>query len=1003
MARHRDSHERAFFLYDHQKHGEEADPKDAILYFYPPAVDIEEQIALVGGIIGTVDFCMDVLGYTPSVVSLTTCRFALLKTGPFILGLSSELQAPEQYVTQHLQFLWNTFCLYQGSLLAVRQRTGIDGFTLELNRIWNSYFSLCQSFSDQLSQAFGVIPYRDLSLAQSHVFLEASHILQRAENCTGVIGGALFNRNRVLCTQLSSELTRRLLVLMPSEKNFPCIEVKPAFELPGGVRLLSAFVTAEELSALGPRKRGKSGERRTHIQDTELKTSPSSSFSPSAPSSPPQQPQLQHQQQQQPQSARPSYGLSAVVESAEIRDEGEGEEFQDSEAAESAFESLEPESGLPMTDQPDERTNDGWVKEESQSASETMTSVSDASNGGASDKPATKSDKIVTDTVLTEKIDTDPKNLSSDKQTDWQQERTETSIDETAVLHDKDEDGSCKDGDVKQKNRNSGDFSSAEDGAPDSERTGQISTDKRTDGDINSSPAVEPSGDEDSYSQEGCENRESACASRSEVSQNLSDLESGKSSKEGEEANAAARTVTDNVSAGRFGNPTDSVLDADGGEEASLRAHRRSASSEAGASRHSEDDGNSHLVADEDCADSYTSNRDSLTETSSSSVVASHDDSLTSPGSVASSPTNLPLDISPSTPTGDDDYLLPDFNQSLGSPQTQVVHFDSLTKSIELSQDDSVNQRTKEGGNVHQGNADSSARRQTSEETSSVPLDRELQLDFIRSGASSVLTISDEMMSPNKERLNFETTLQNSGSSGSGSATQTQPFVPLELLREYSTEPSSSDIARSLENVSALSSSSTLLSSPSAGPSVRGSSVDDVGLEGRKEVLLYVQGHMDTLLVLLLDDLSQATKDNVNILWKSSLAKLAELDYAVSDTTGNRADDSASGRSYLYLKYDSSSQAMQGTAKTAVTSLANELVSSSIQLHDTFCRMPASSDILCRTHTTCCYGHKTMTSETFFQVQATKGGGYPDPQNIAFSLDQFADRKLYTDHSTALL
>ena len=34
----RDSHERVFFIYDHRKHGEEADPKDAILFFYPPSV-----------------------------------------------------------------------------------------------------------------------------------------------------------------------------------------------------------------------------------------------------------------------------------------------------------------------------------------------------------------------------------------------------------------------------------------------------------------------------------------------------------------------------------------------------------------------------------------------------------------------------------------------------------------------------------------------------------------------------------------------------------------------------------------------------------------------------------------------------------------------------------------------------------------------------------------------------------------------------------------------------
>lgn len=39
-----------------------------------------------------------------------------------------------------------------------------------------------------------------------------------------------------------------------------------------------------------------------------------------------------------------------------------------------------------------------------------------------------------------------------------------------------------------------------------------------------------------------------------------------------------------------------------------------------------------------------------------------------------------------------------------------------------------------------------------------------------------------------------------------------------------------------------------------------------VDLEGRQPVLLYVQGHMDTLLILVLDSLSRATKDNINKL-----------------------------------------------------------------------------------------------------------------------------------------
>ena len=38
------------------------------------------------------------------------------------------------------------------------------------------------------------------------------------------------------------------------------------------------------------------------------------------------------------------------------------------------------------------------------------------------------------------------------------------------------------------------------------------------------------------------------------------------------------------------------------------------------------------------------------------------------------------------------------------------------------------------------------------------------------------------------------------------------------------------------------------------------------GLEGREEVLLYVQGHMNTLLVLIMEGSSCATRDTINKL-----------------------------------------------------------------------------------------------------------------------------------------
>ncbi|BFZ18941.1 hypothetical protein BsWGS_21980 [Bradybaena similaris] len=244
-----------FFIYDHRKKTEEDDPKDAVLYFYPGFVEVDVQIALVGGIIGLVDFCLKSLPQSmPRIVKLSGRNFALLQHEDFIIALGGSTDTPDGCLTAHLQFVWSTFVLYQGSLSALRKRVSSDCFLRELKNVWDYYLPLRQIQEDALSQGFQVLPYVQLHKSQGHLFLHASHILQRSLTHKGVLAGALFNKTRVLCTQLSNSLTRQFLLLM-SQSQFPCVEANSVMELPGGVRLLHIYLPHNEYSVLGYRRK----------------------------------------------------------------------------------------------------------------------------------------------------------------------------------------------------------------------------------------------------------------------------------------------------------------------------------------------------------------------------------------------------------------------------------------------------------------------------------------------------------------------------------------------------------------------------------------------------------------------------------------------------------------------------------------------------------------------------------------------------------------------------
>ncbi|XP_064651597.1 uncharacterized protein LOC135502574 [Lineus longissimus] len=245
---------RTFFIYDHtvlQK--EEDDLQDAIIYFYPQSVDSNSQCALCGQLMGMVTFFSNILGSKPSLYRLEKEKYAVKHVGKYTLALAGDLSEPDPFLAKKLETLYSTFAFYQGSISLLEKHAEekeLGSFNKAMAMVWNSYLPFIRCYDDDLSAAFKIIPGLMLPKNGASLFLRASHLLQTFKRKAGVLGGCLFFKNKVLCSQLSPELTAKLCLIKPIQAHFPCQAVKTDYDLPNRVRLIEVYLTKEEYEQL---------------------------------------------------------------------------------------------------------------------------------------------------------------------------------------------------------------------------------------------------------------------------------------------------------------------------------------------------------------------------------------------------------------------------------------------------------------------------------------------------------------------------------------------------------------------------------------------------------------------------------------------------------------------------------------------------------------------------------------------------------------------------------
>ncbi|XP_058491806.1 Hermansky-Pudlak syndrome 4 protein isoform X2 [Solea solea] len=198
-----------FFLYDGSKVKGEGDPtRDGICFFYPEETPVDKQELLCGQLAG-VCRCVSELSSSPvRVLRLHRNKYAVRMKDDFLWALGCSVEVPTISVCELLDQLINLFCFYNG---CVRQSYQLHSRETLAAR-WAQYLSYLQPGSSQLHHVFSCLRTIDSTNVDPLLLLKAALILQSCQRCPLVLAGCILFRGRVVSTQMSPELTVKVMV-----------------------------------------------------------------------------------------------------------------------------------------------------------------------------------------------------------------------------------------------------------------------------------------------------------------------------------------------------------------------------------------------------------------------------------------------------------------------------------------------------------------------------------------------------------------------------------------------------------------------------------------------------------------------------------------------------------------------------------------------------------------------------------------------------------------------
>ncbi|XP_034397973.1 Hermansky-Pudlak syndrome 4 protein isoform X1 [Cyclopterus lumpus] len=198
-----------FFLYDGCKVKGEGDlTREGICYFYPEETPLDKQELLCGQLAGA-GRCVSELSSSPvRILRLRHNTFSIRMKDDFFWALGCSVEVSTISVCELLDQLINLFCFYNGSVRRSYQLNSQE----TLARRWAQYLSHLQSGSLELHHIFSCLRTIDSTNIDPLLLLKAALILQACQRCPLVAAGCILFRGRVVSTQMSPDLTMKVMV-----------------------------------------------------------------------------------------------------------------------------------------------------------------------------------------------------------------------------------------------------------------------------------------------------------------------------------------------------------------------------------------------------------------------------------------------------------------------------------------------------------------------------------------------------------------------------------------------------------------------------------------------------------------------------------------------------------------------------------------------------------------------------------------------------------------------
>ncbi|KAJ7994103.1 hypothetical protein DPEC_G00262450 [Dallia pectoralis] len=198
-----------FFLYDGSKVKGEGDlTRAGICYFYPEETPLDKQELLCGQLAG-VSRCVSELSSSPvRLLRLRRSKFAIRMKQDFLWALGCSVDIPDVSICDLLDQLINLFSFYNGPIRNSYEICSKEDLAVR----WAQYLSHLQQGSTELHHIFSCLSTIDSAHIDPLLLLKAALILQACQRCPLVLSGCILYRGRVVSTQMSPDLTVKVMV-----------------------------------------------------------------------------------------------------------------------------------------------------------------------------------------------------------------------------------------------------------------------------------------------------------------------------------------------------------------------------------------------------------------------------------------------------------------------------------------------------------------------------------------------------------------------------------------------------------------------------------------------------------------------------------------------------------------------------------------------------------------------------------------------------------------------